>query len=522
MSSPPKEDHAQRVCSTCKQRKKGCDKKLPICGYCAKRGLSCNYYDNDSGILFGPAPSKDGVVGISLPAWQRQRLSQAEGTSNFITPLLQLGPFNTPLLPISGLSTIDETVYQHVRSIYQSLRLTFHEASTRFFQNFQNWLPIITPERLYQAIVAAECRIPSADLSILLLSICLVTTRLHDEAPIQATGPASLYVLIKTLYAQVQAMTQASTLLTQAGLVVSAYEYASGQLDSAYVSIGACARMGHTIGIDNAGDRLAESHADAESRLDVMEQWNLWWGIIILERFILLEMSPSRYKHITAACPTCNISLPSDIICEGELGLSYDEMQMCLPTSGHSHNSFGRQAQTVYILDQTLRIINSPTTPERRLWELAKLDSKLQDDLMQLMEERSYANGLRCGAAATVIRSLYLLHQDIIAHATTLAPIATREQWKRRSEAALDTASKIMMDVAEHHLNHISHHGVDSLHFCCGCNLRVAIRYIQSRCNDGCGEDVFFVNGLEKLTLLERAFRERWGSPRSEISQYGV
>ncbi|KAI1140225.1 hypothetical protein F5Y05DRAFT_377590 [Hypoxylon sp. FL0543] len=516
MNSPTGGGYAQRVCSTCKLRKKGCDKKLPVCGYCAKRGLQCTYHDNDSGILFGPAPSKDGIVAMSLPAWQRQRLSLSEGTPNLVASLLQPGLFNAPLLA-GGLSPIDETVFQQVCSIYQSLRLTFHEASTRFFQNFQSWLPIITPERLYPAIVAAEYRTPSADLSILLLSICLVTTRPHDDTSTQATGPAALYVLVKMLYAQVQAIVQATTLLTQAGLIISAYEYASSQLDSAYVSIGACARMGQTIGIDKAGLRLAETHTDAESRLKAMEQWNLWWGIIILERFILLEMSPSRYQHVTAASPSCNISLPRDLICEDDLGSKQEEIQTCVQTSGHSHNSFGRQAQTVFILDQTLRIINSPAAPERRLWELAELDAKLQDHLMQLMEERSYANGLRCGAAATVIRSLYLLHQDIIAHATTLAPIATREQWQRRSEAALDTASKIMMDVAEHHLNHISHHGVDSLHFCCGCNLRVAIRYIQRRCQHGCGEEVFFVKGLEKLTLLERAFRERWGSPKDEI-----
>ncbi|KAI0838801.1 hypothetical protein F5Y06DRAFT_267906 [Hypoxylon sp. FL0890] len=511
MNSSTGGGYAQRVCSTCKLRKKGCDKKLPICGYCAKRGLPCTYYDNDSSVLFGSAPSKDGIAGISLPAWQRQRLSQAEGAPNFISSLLQPGFLNAPSLA-GGPSSIDETVYQQVCFIYQSLRLTFHEASTRFFQNFQNWLPIITPDRLYRAIVAAECRTPSADLSILLLSLCLVTTRPHDDVSTQATGPAALYILVKMLYAQAQAVVQASTLLTQAGLVISAYEYANGQLDSAYVSIGACARMGQTIDIDKAGVRLAESHADAESKLKAMEEWNLWWGIIILERFIILEMSPSRYQHITATSPNCNVSPPCVPVCEDGLGSKCDETQMCLPPSGHGHNSFGRQAQTVYILDQTLRIINSPATPERRLWGLAKLDAKLQDDLMQLMEERSYANGLRCGAAATVIRSLYLLHQDIIAHAKTLAPIATREQWQRRSEAALDTASKIMMDVAEHHLNHISHHGVDSLHFCCGCNLRVAIRYIQRRCQDGCGEEVFFVKGLEKLTLLEEAFRERWGT----------
>ncbi|OTA89980.1 hypothetical protein M434DRAFT_398303 [Hypoxylon sp. CO27-5] len=509
MNPSTREEYAQRVCSTCKQRKKGCDKKLPICGYCAKRGLPCNYHDNDNGILIGPPASKYGVLGMSLPAWQRQRLSQAQGTLSFATSLLQTSSFTTPSLT-GGHSVIDEAVCQHVHFTYESLGLTFYENSKRFLQNFQTWLPIIIPDRLYRAIAAAECRTPPADLSILLLSICLITTMPQDGISTQATGPAALYILAKVLYAQLQAVIQASTFLTQAGLIISAYEYASSQLDSAYVSIGACARMGQIIGIDKAGTRLADGHVDAESRLEAMEQWNLWWSIIILERYIMLEMPPCRYKYITATCPNFNSKRPSDFICEDDPDPKYDEMR-CLPTSGRS---FRRQAQAIYILDQTLQIINSPATLEQRLSELAKIDEKLQDDLMQLMEERSFAYGLRCGAAATVIRSLYLLHQAIIAHATTLGPISAQEQWQHRSKAALDTTSKMMMDVAEHHLNYISRHGVDSLHFCCGCNLRVAIQYIQHRCHDSYAEDVIFVKGLEKLTLLERAFRERWGSPR--------
>ena len=36
---------APHVCSTCKLRKKGCDKQLPSCGYCTKRKLGCRYDD---------------------------------------------------------------------------------------------------------------------------------------------------------------------------------------------------------------------------------------------------------------------------------------------------------------------------------------------------------------------------------------------------------------------------------------------------------------------------------------------
>ena len=55
-------------------------------------------------------------------------------------------------------------------------------------------------------------------------------------------------------------------------------------------------------------------------------------------------------------------------------------------------------------------------------------------------------------------------------------PVDTdREGLVKSSEAALETITKIMIDVAKHHLDYIARHGVDSLAFCCACNLRVAI-----------------------------------------------
>ena len=188
------------------------------------------------------------------------------------------------------------------------------------------------------------------------------------------------------------------------------------------------------------------------------------------------------------------------------------------------------------MLDETLRVINIPATQDQRLqrlWELQTLDKRLQESLAQLMVQRAEERGLRCGPIATVIRyailnavtharfqlherssyitdrSLYLLHQDILYQAPFLSPAVGREDWLESSEAALDTATNMMVDVARHHLRHIARHGVDTLNFCCACNVRVSINHISHRHRHSREtEDVS--EGLEALTALERAFSDRW------------
>lgn len=79
----------------------------------------------------------------------------------------------------------------------------------------------------------------------------------------------------------------------------------------------------------------------------------------------------------------------------------------------------------------------------------------------------------------------------------------------KSSEAALETITKIMVDVAKHHLDYIARSGVDSLAFCCACNLRVAIRYTENRCKHGyvCKG---LLDGLGYLKALETMFNQRW------------
>ncbi|KAH8807428.1 hypothetical protein F5884DRAFT_789231 [Xylogone sp. PMI_703] len=493
-----------RVCSICKARKKGCDKLLPSCTYCFKRGFICSY-DDDHGPGLPPykGSTPDTDLSIPQPPW----FFDGKVVNDKSALLLQLSPLSA--LTFTGdLSTVNQILSQQVRHIFQLVQLTPCEAGRRFVKNFQNWLPIVAPEQLKETIHLAEREMPAADVSVLLLSICLVTMHPHIELLGGIMRPTALYMVVRMFYTQVQTVFQASAALVQAGLIISAYEYASGRLDSAHISIGACARMAQIVGIYEPVTNKDLLVGTAPWSKEIGRR-NLWWAIIILERFILLEVSPGRYQHPGAKFPSRDVPLLSSAERTGG-SVEFSDTPISFTRNKSQSVKFECQIEAIHMLERTLRIINVPTTPERRLWELKKLDVELQNTLMQLMEEQQES---QCGAIGTVIRSLYLLHQDILSQALLLSPAANPQQWLQNSEAALDTATMIMVDVAKHHLSHVSHHGADSLVLCCASNVQVAIRHIQRRCSSSCDRADRLLKGLETLTALERAFCNRWGWP---------
>ncbi|KAI8412164.1 hypothetical protein FOFC_08792, partial [Fusarium oxysporum] len=477
MTSPQR---APRVCRICKAKKKACGKELPTCSYCFKRGFDCVYEDESD-----TPPISDNVAEV-------------------------LKPWSLTLFPMSiSTTTLDRTMAYHLHYFYKVVGQSPLQAGKRFLDNFQRWLPIMAPRRLHEHIELSERGLPGADVSVLLLSICLVTLRSGGDLADPFLHHSAVHVTVKTLYAQVQAITHASIPLIQTGVILSAYEYASGQIGSAYISIASCIRMAQVVGVEAAYDNLGA--VQEETRLHATSEWNLWWSIIVLERFILLEYSNTGRRDRMAVCPSSDVPLPSDTVSNSEYIPTYCTMSSSTIQSSSGLSSFGRQAQAIYLLDRCLYETSQSEQgdSEERLLKLQQLDKDLQKRLFVFMTQTPHEPGLRCGTIATVIRSLYILHEEILSIAGSLPVDADSEGLVKSSEAALETITKIMIDVAKHHLDYIARHGVDSLAFCCACNLRVAIRYVE----DGCKHGFVFkclLDGLGYLKALEIVFDKRW------------
>ena len=272
---------APHVCTTCKAKKKACDKYLPRCGYCTTRSLDCSYDLDD---CFSPDADVDAGVPFLLfctPAQIWKQHSTWRATHTFPERLSLPSDLSSPNEPV----TLDSILNLQVTRILQATGLSFHEISEQYFQDFHVWLPVICPSLFQETL--AQYIVPPADFSLLKLAICLVTV--HPTSPASEHspngGPESLYVFVKMLLSQVQAELCASVPLVQASLLISTYEYACGRPEKAYISMGMGVGMAYTLRINSYRDLQAMSLHGAGARLKVREAWNVWWGLIILQRY---------------------------------------------------------------------------------------------------------------------------------------------------------------------------------------------------------------------------------------------
>ena len=164
-------ERAFHVCTTCRARKKACNKNLPYCGYCSKRGINCSYDVDD-----GSSPDNNVDAGMpfllfSVPLQDWKQYSRGKVSRVFpeqLTPLSEDSPSN-------GRHALDTMLNSHVNRILQDVGLSLNEISEQYFRGFHKWLPIICPS-LFEGILS-QYIIPPADFSVLALAICLVALR---------------------------------------------------------------------------------------------------------------------------------------------------------------------------------------------------------------------------------------------------------------------------------------------------------------------------------------------------------
>lgn len=204
-----------------------------------------------------------------------------------------------------GSTHLEELLNREVTRVFQAGRLSLLDVAQRFFKGFHKWLPVVSPGRFHQVAAAATANggagggnagapstpsPPPADFSLLMLAMCLVTLPPAPEGAAspdpaqQAVQPESLYLTVKVLFAQTQAVMCASTVLAQTGLIIAAYEYACQKLNAAYISIGTCVRTAHALALDKTGAGVGMQHMEPAQQLRQREDWNVWWGVVILER----------------------------------------------------------------------------------------------------------------------------------------------------------------------------------------------------------------------------------------------
>ncbi|PWY86779.1 hypothetical protein BO70DRAFT_386079 [Aspergillus heteromorphus CBS 117.55] len=476
------EDRAPQVCSTCKIRKKRCDKGLPSCGYCAKRNLRCQYEESPP---TGTDRDTTGFPEISANAMLLQMVS-----------LFGPSPENLPVRPTDRIC---------------------HHISDRYFRNFHKWLPIISPRLFCTAISAYNDRLesPPADLSVLLLAMCLVTLQPSNDSSTASVTPPGLHRTVKVVFAETQSMMCTSTRLLQASVLIAAYEYANGRPEAAHITMGTCTRIGYVDGLQHSRPLQTDLAGSRWSNMEEIERYNLWWGILILERLVLCEVEGNQQRPATEY-PSPGAFLPSDLYDDGDdtyNRLTLQNTNLRMPNIHVSNPSnFGRQAEAVYLLDQVLAVQRLPQDDRSRISEFRRLDECLQGFLTMVMGTDTVKIGHGCSGIAPAVRALFLIHQDILRNPSGAIDV----QWLHYSESVLKTVATVVVDVARHHNEQITCNNAhaDLLPLNCSYNLHLAMRCVQD-CVEISGR-TRRSGDLDTLAQLDQEFSNRWKAGRHQ------
>lgn len=179
--------------------------------------------------------------------------------------------------PTTG-TTVPQDILQLLGDL-DEIQLT----ATRFFKHIHQWLPFISKKRFYDLYLQPSFR-SRPDVVLLLLALKLITT----FPPAGSRSPrTALYNSTKHFYLKVEEFS--SILVLQAGVLVALYELGHGIYPAAFLSIGACARYAHALGINVS--RTVPTRR-VLTLVEVEERRRVWWAIVILDRFVAVHRKP--------------------------------------------------------------------------------------------------------------------------------------------------------------------------------------------------------------------------------------
>ena len=174
--------------------------------------------------------------------------------------------------------------------------------ASNFFDHIHSWMPFISKKRFYDLYLPSPFHSRS-DLVLLFLSLKLITT-LPPTSPRNPRTP--LYHAVKHFHLQVQDSSVFSLPVLQAGVLLALYELGHAIYPAAFLSVGACARYGHALGINCTGSLQTRR---VLTLVELEERKKTWWAIVILDRLVPNPFDPLYDKSATIIDPTLMMTI---------------------------------------------------------------------------------------------------------------------------------------------------------------------------------------------------------------------
>ncbi|KAK6369904.1 hypothetical protein LTS17_009354 [Exophiala oligosperma] len=266
VSSPDQDQQQQRsktVCTTCRQRKVGCDRRIPSCGLCNRNGWPCEYVGSPKrrGLRAGYVSQLEQRI-IDLES----RVKILEADKNNSSPILQPAPFpdvqQTPLdhFEPSIDSSISPNSNLSVASTnFDPLSATIvNELCNTWFEKYHPWFPILHQPSLLEAL-RAHPSVETSTHQLVIKAIASVTVPYCVSVP---STPSQRQQWSDTLRDRVvmDAMKQISLQAVQALLILSNIDYGEGKVHEFWNLVALCKRMNTSLGmrdlVTNQGDNF--------------------------------------------------------------------------------------------------------------------------------------------------------------------------------------------------------------------------------------------------------------------------
>ncbi|EHK16732.1 uncharacterized protein TRIVIDRAFT_13620, partial [Trichoderma virens Gv29-8] len=315
------------ACDPCRKGKRRCDRALPRCSLCVRKGAQCDYLSRrrtrqirGEGRLATPNTLSSSSANISRPDSRVD--SRRPQSISSVTPVI-------PVIPIpSNEAATTTAIYFIAPHIFRQAQLElpriqptipadlspFENDPSRirniaytFFDSIHWWMPIISKKGFFAHLLNPLSQRRS---ELGLLIICMQLYCAPDLNPeTGALDVSALYHNAKRLHFEMEAAGILSLRVLQAGILIALYEVGQAIYPAAYLTVGACARYGIAIGVDNLREESSSEYGNPRSLSEVDERRRAWWTILFLDRFLNIS-NPNR--PLATKNPTFDDLLPID------------------------------------------------------------------------------------------------------------------------------------------------------------------------------------------------------------------
>jgi hypothetical protein len=192
-----------------------------------------------------------------------------------------ISPLSSPRLFDNGnciRSNVNNMITDKLKQVIGDIP-TARNIATRFFSSIHVWFPILSEQSYYERLTSVFGK-PCAEYSLLSLSMKLITTTPPSKETLDSF--TTLYILVKSSIAIIEAANINSLEIVQSRLLVSLFEFGHG-MPAAFISIASTVRAAVAIGLNQTiKSPCTDVSADCSKR---EEDLRVWWGIVMLDRY---------------------------------------------------------------------------------------------------------------------------------------------------------------------------------------------------------------------------------------------